>query len=193
MGQSMTSNGLVAHPTAQLAAAVVDGDQDETPEEWAADKEQDYDWSAGFYPRRHLFVPGLGPRMERRYRVQRLSGPGFDLVSYAPSDAVIQIPIKAVVTAPCPTGPNIPRLVLMTEEGEQFSLWDPVWYDCDFYRGGFYYSCLETEDHKTEALEEERRRSLAVGVQRPGDVVGRFGEAGGDSSMHRKRVLATLV
>jgi hypothetical protein len=133
MGKSMTSNGLVAHPATQRAAAIVDGDQGETPEEWAADEEQEYDWSAGYYPR-HLFVPGMGPGMDRRYRVQRLSGPGFDLVPYAPSDAVIKAPIKAIITAPGPTGPEIPRLVFTTEEGEQFSLWDSFRYNYDFYR-----------------------------------------------------------
>ncbi|KAK0745709.1 hypothetical protein B0T18DRAFT_428814 [Schizothecium vesticola] len=178
MGQSMTSNGLVAHPAAQRAAAIVatpldgpqlttenaarmvegggedsnstpstelDGDQDKTLEEWAADEEQDYDSSEGFYPQ-HLFVPGMGPGMERRYHVQRLSGLGFDLVPYAPSDAAM----------PAPTGPEIPQLVLTTEEGEQFSLWDPVRYDYDFYRGRFHYYCLDTEDDEAEALEEEK-------------------------------------
>ena len=193
MGQPMTPNGPVAYPAAQRATAIVapplDGTQRTTenaistaegggedgnstsstesygnhkvPEEWVTDEEHDYGWSEGFYPQ-HLFVPGMGPGMERRHHV-RLRGHGFDLVPYDPSDA----------TMPAPTGPAIPQLVLTTEEGEQFSLWDPVRYDYDFYRGEFQYYCLDTEDDEAEALGREKRRAeedIRRAAGRAGDV-----------------------
>lgn len=95
----------------------------------------------------HLCVPGMKRRRGNGW--PRLSGPGFFLCPCDPSDAA---------TTPT-TDPAIPQLLLTTDEGEQFSLWDPVRYEYDFYHGRFHYYCLDTEDDEAAAEEEERPRA----------------------------------
>lgn len=123
----------------------------QTREEWNADDAEETDsdeYDQHPPPPRptHLFVPGM---KRRRHGWPQLSGPGFYLCPCDPSDAA---------TTPT-TDPAIPQLLLTTEEGEQFSVWDPVRYEYDFYRGGFHYYCLDTEDEEAAAEEEERLRA----------------------------------
>lgn len=123
----------------------------QTREEWDADDAEETDddeYDQHLPPHRptHLCVPGV---RRRRHGWPRLSGPGFYLYHHEPSDAA---------TTPT-TDPAIPQLLLTTDEGEQFSLWDPRRYEYDFYHGRFHFYCLDTEDDEAAAEEEERLRA----------------------------------
>ncbi|KAK1834406.1 hypothetical protein QBC39DRAFT_398277 [Podospora conica] len=124
-----------------------DGDEEESEEE---DGEEEEHGDKNVIPSPgHLLVP----KMRYNTRGYRLRGPGVDLVpSHPPYDATTAVPTP---------GTGVPQLILTTEEGEHFSLEDPLLYTYDYVEARYYY-CSHTlpVDDEDQAMGDALQRHM---------------------------------